>query len=344
MPDEFVKQKRKILVIRLSSLGDLVLSTAALKPLSEAGFEVFVCTKAAFASLLEGQALVSGVFPYKKDGGESEARKAFFAWVEEQRFDAILDLHDSLRTRFWRLRLRRLAPVFVARKQRLREWLVLFLRLRKLAGFGAGGRARLFRSAALKVLGHFQLPSAKEPLLLTRLDADATLFAELKERLPKAPYAVLLPGSAWEGKRWDGFPELAARLSAEQSVLVLGGREDAERAAAIRVVNPGRVVSLAGELSFKESLAAISGASLVIGNDTGMVHAAEALGVPAVMVEGPTHPSMGFSLHGKKSRIVSLDLFCRPCSKTGRICWRFGSRACLKIPAASVLDGARELR
>src|SRR4051812_3276129 len=131
----------KVLLIRLSSLGDLVLSTAALEPLRNAGYAVSVVTKSNFAPLLAGHSDIEEVFAFdKSSGGEREATAAMLAWAEKQSFRFVIDLQNSWRTWSWRRRLKAFAPVYVLGKPRLREWLVLFFRLGRLVGFGRGGR------------------------------------------------------------------------------------------------------------------------------------------------------------------------------------------------------------
>lgn len=139
----------KILLIRLSSLGDLVLATAAVAPLAAAGASVSLVTKSEFAPLFRGQPGIREVFAFDKKKGEREAREELFAWARTQGFTLILDLQNSWRTWSWRPGLRRIAPVGALGKPRLREWLVLFLRQRSVAGFGGGGRARRFRDLSL---------------------------------------------------------------------------------------------------------------------------------------------------------------------------------------------------
>src|SRR3989344_4775624 len=157
----------KVLVIRLSSLGDVVLATAAIAPLKAAACDLHFLTKASFASLLSTQEGVSSVYAYdKKEQSERAAKAALFKWIAEQKFDLIIDLHDSLRTKLWRRRLNALARVYVLKKPRWREVLVLFFRLRSF-GLGRGGRARRIREFTQFVLtneGHRLADLSAKPL------------------------------------------------------------------------------------------------------------------------------------------------------------------------------------
>jgi ADP-heptose:LPS heptosyltransferase len=319
-----------ILLIRLSSLGDIVLSTAALAPLRAAGYAVSVVTKSEFASLWKGHPDIREVYAYDKKIGETEARQEFLQWARSKNFAFVLDLQNSWRTWSWRWALRGMAPVYVLGKPRLREWLVLVFRLGKFFGFGRGGRARRFRRLAehaLAVRGQFAMDSGS----LTRLHISDEEKAAVKSLLPAGDFVVLLPGGAWKSKEWPYFSELAGLLARKAPVVVLGGANDnicESVAASARSVNK-ESRSLHGKTSLRESMAVLAHARWVIGNDTGMVHVAEALGKDVTMIEGPTHPQMGFSVYRERSLVLGLKLACRPCSKSGRICMRFGTRHCL---------------
>ncbi len=319
-------------MIRLSSLGDLVLSTGALEPLRSAGFAVSVVTKSEFAPILESHPGIQEVYRFDKKVGEKAAREALFRWAAEGGFQFVLDLQNSWRTWSWRGRLRALGPVHVLGKMRLREWLVIYLRLGRWVGFGPGGRARRYRHAAERAVAAEGRPAlASGPL--TSLFVDAGEKEKVRALLPAQDFAVLLPGGAWKTKEWPYFPELAKILARKVPVVVLGGAKDEiceEVAKGARALHP-ESRSLHGRTTLRESMAilALSEARWVIGNDTGMVHVAEALGKDVAMLEGPTHPRLGFSPYRPKSAVLGLDLVCRPCSKSGKFCVRGGSRFCL---------------
>jgi ADP-heptose:LPS heptosyltransferase len=314
-----------------------VLCTSALAPLERAGYSVSLVVKAEFATLFRDQPGIKEVFAFDKSKGESVAREELFAWAAQRKFTLILDLQNSWRTWGWRRRLTGMAPVRALSKPRAREWLILVFRLGPWLGFGRGGRARRFRSFVLRHLG---LEDQGEPL--TRLTISAAERAEVRALLPPGDFAVVLPAGAWKSKEWPYFPELARALAARVPVVVLGGSKDLvceAVAAAARAVNP-ESRSLHGRTSMRQSMAVIAEARWVVGNDTGMVHVAEALGKSVAMIEGPTHPYMGFSPYRADSAVVGLPLVCRPCSKSGRVCVRFGTRLCLRGLSAEAV-GAR---
>jgi ADP-heptose:LPS heptosyltransferase len=304
-----------------------VLCTSALAPLERAGYCVSLVTKAEFAPLFRDQPGIVEVFAFDKSKGESLAREELLQWAAARKFTLILDLQNSWRTWGWRRALSRIAPVRALSKPRAREWLIIVFRMGRWLGFGRGGRARRFREFVLNNLG---LENAGEPL--TRLAVSAAERAEIRGMVPAGDFAVVLPAGAWKSKEWPYFPELARMLAARVPVVVLGGGKDVvceTVADAARAVNP-QSRSLHGRTSMRQSMAVIAEARWVVGNDTGMVHVAEALGKSVAMIEGPTHPYMGFSPYRADSAVVGLPLVCRPCSKSGRVCVRFGTRLCLR--------------
>lgn len=331
-----MKAKRaKVLLIRLSSLGDIVLSTAALAPLRLAGFSVSVATKTEFAPLLLGHPSLEQVYGFDKkaSGGEKAAREAFLAWAASQDFAFVIDLQNSWRTWSWRRAMRRHSPVYTLAKPRIREWLVIFLRLGRWIGFQAGGRAQRFRRAAESAVLRSGARLSPNPGPLTSLQPLPSELEAVRPLLPSGDFVAILPGSAWRSKEWPYFPELARRIAGKNiPVVLLGGTKDHicdEVASAAREKHPGSL-SLHGRTTLRESMAVLALARWVIGNDTGMVHVAEALGKDVAMVEGPTHFYMGFSPYRQNSLLLGRDdLICRPCSKTGRVCVRFGTRLCL---------------
>jgi heptosyltransferase-2 len=103
-------------------------------------------------------------------------------------------------------------------------------------------------------------------------------------------------------------------------------------------------VNAIGKLSWPALARMMRDSVAVIGGDTGLIHLAEALGTPAVVLYGPTVPEMGFGPWRDESQAVGADLWCRPCGKDGRYCYRPVRRYhCLQgLEVAPVADRVRE--
>lgn len=152
----------------------------------------------------------------------------------------------------------------------------------------------------------------------------------VERRVGVRDYAVLAPGATYgSSKVWpiERFGELASRLAARtgQPLVVVGAAAERSNAARILDLSPAPGVNLAGECSVAELLAVLRGSRVTVGNDSGPVHLAAALGVPTVAIFGPT--SVDWTApRGSAVRIVRGEAPCAPCFK--RECPQ-GSAECL---------------
>ncbi len=140
------------------------------------------------------------------------------------------------------------------------------------------------------------------------------LEAELKDIVTEKT-VTLVPSANFDMKRWpvEHFQRLIELLP-EYNFVVLGGPTDTFRED-IRSVAPSRVVNLAGKSSIMGSSYIVSLSKIVISGDTGFLHSADMFGVPAIALMGPT--AFGYP-YRESSCIMSLNLKCMPCSKSGR--------------------------
>lgn len=159
-------------------------------------------------------------------------------------------------------------------------------------------------------------------------------------------YAVLHPGGNWDLKRWpvDHFAQIALRLAAAgQKVAVCGSPHEAALGARIEAAGaayPGSIVSFCGKTSFAGLVGMLSGAQMLLSNDSGPLHLAAALGTRAVGLFGPTLASLtGPVTHGK-SLIIGKDFGCElPCYFT-----QCANRVCLdRLTVDEVWAGVNDL-
>ena len=152
-------------------------------------------------------------------------------------------------------------------------------------------------------------------------------------------FAALCIGSEWATKIWPAarFAGLAEALWRQGLVPVLvGGPGEREAAAAVNSAARVKCIDTTGN-TVGEALALLSQAALCVGGDTGLVHAARALGTPTVALFGPTAP--GRHVFGPRSRAVSLALECSPCSAHGQARCPLGHHKCLRdLDVERVLD------
>lgn len=168
--------------------------------------------------------------------------------------------------------------------------------------------------------------------------------AQLRDRWPVAGarWITLLPGARWDNKRWPvgHFQELTRLLLAalpDVKISILGGKVDAPLGAAIASIQPERCLDLCGRTSLPEMVEWLRLSELVITNDTGPMHVAAALGRPVIALFGPTAPSRTGPYGAGHDVMQVKHLSCVPCLKSR--CTHPEALACLhSLTPASVSD------
>jgi len=324
-----------ILLVRFSSMGDVVLQTATIKWLrallgKEAKFS-FV-TSSEFSSLVESHPEISHVISFDRRKGEKWGTlvKKIAELDDREPVDLILDLHATLRSfrlklTFWNI------PQLTVDKRRWERFLLTKIRNVKLKKFFEHKVFGL-EPQVVRIIRDFETIFFDRRGLRRTAEyrrgphQELTSIGSLPVYEIQGDYIVLAPSASFEPKRWpvSSFVELAEKLLLErkETIVVLAGPLDKFCEAFDRISSP-RLLNLQGKTSLKESMSILSRAKICIGNDSGMNHIAEASGVPVVTIFGPTDPKFGFAPHGTSSRYVSRDMFCKPCSTTGKkTCWR----------------------
>jgi heptosyltransferase-2 len=132
-------------------------------------------------------------------------------------------------------------------------------------------------------------------------------------------FVALAPGSVWATKRWPFYSALAMALVEETRIVVVGSKDDAPLARAIRdAAGEERVIDATGRLSLLASAELISRATAIVTNDSAPLHLASAMGTPTVAIYGPTIPEFGFGPLAPQASVVQHDeLACKPCDRHG---------------------------
>lgn len=247
--------------------------------------------------------------------------------LARERYDLVYDAHRSLRTSM-------LMPWLPAgekryyRKHYVRRSLALTLKLPLLEG-------------APRMLNRYLEPL--EPLGVSWdgfgpeifVSESAEAAAAQKVRIPSDRRVAVIPSAQWPGKRWpaDRFRRTIELLldSTDLGFLVLGGRSDDFCRDICEGLSADRVQNAQGQLSIAEAAAALRSSRFGIANDTGLMHVADAVGVPVVLFLGPTSREMGCLPFHPKSVVLEHDLWCRPCSKNGQAPCVRGRRDCLLL-------------
>jgi ADP-heptose:LPS heptosyltransferase len=319
-----------ILMIRFSSMGDVVLQTATLnwlRALYGAQLRMTFVTSKEFASLVNSHPSVDDVVVFDRRGGDklSTLKKKITEIHRQKKIDLIIDMHATLRSFMLRC-LMWTIPALVIDKRRWERFLLTKIHwspVKKLLSSPVFG----LEPQVVRCLRDFEdLFGDTRSVKRTQAHVagphgELTTLGKIETTQVTGDYIVLAPSASFVPKRWhiDSFVSLARKLLASTNVdiVVLAGPEDSF-CEAFNVIEDPRLKNLQGKTSLRESMTILSGARLCVGNDSGMNHIAEAYGVPCITLFGPTDPFFGFAPHGSKSQTISKDLWCKPCSTTGK--------------------------
>ncbi len=300
---------KKILVIRFSSIGDIVLTTPVVRCIKQQipQVEVHYLTKKQYAPLLSFNPYIDKVFTIDKKVGEViNALKA-------ENYDFVVDLHKNLRSSQVLMHLGVQSGSF--NKLNKQKWLLTNFKVNLLPKIHIIDR---YYRAVKKI--HVK----NDGLGLDYFIPDSEKI-DIKSFLPDSfqnGYVVLVIGSQQQTKQIprEKMLEIIGRLN--KPVVLLGGKEDFEKAKQLMDVVGNKTFNACGSLSVNQSASIIQQASVVITPDTGMMHIAAALRKKVISVWGNTIPGFGMYPYYPKGEenftIVEVkNLRCRPCSKLG---------------------------
>lgn len=305
----------RILVIQTAFLGDVVLTTPLFRALRriypEAHLEVLVTPEA--APLVEEDPNINGLISYGKKSGESFS--AIIRNVKVRHFDLLVAPHRSHRTAL--LAFLSGIPRRIGFADAGFPWAYHRRVPRPLALHEVDRNLELLRGVGAQ-------PEPEDRVLhVGYTGAEAAMVAEVLARAGVADgesLAGLTPGSVWATKRWlpEGFGAVARGLAAKGlRPVLLGGPSDREVAAEVEALAGGAAVNAAGKTPLKALAAWMDRLSVLVTNDSSPVHVAAARGTPTVAVFGATTRDLGFAPFHERSRVLEVDLACRPCGLHG---------------------------
>jgi ADP-heptose:LPS heptosyltransferase len=317
----------KILVIRLSSIGDVILAAPLFSYLTTTypSAAITFVTDVQYADLFSDDPRLAEVIGFSKAQEQPPAGLVSTAW------DLIVDLQNSSRSRALVSSLKTLSRATFFDKLHWKRLALLLLRLNTY-DIREHVALRYIRAAG----GNIRREAVAPLRLYFREGACARAQAMFRRYTGGIvrPAIALFPFSAWKNKEWPigNFINVGRYfLTKGWNVVIMGGVDDISRAEWMRVRIGARCISLAGKLSLFESGCLLTGFTLALGNDTGMSHLARASGVKTGILYGPTTRHFGFYPFGEPQfRIFEEPLHCRPChAHGGNHCLRL-SHSCMR--------------
>lgn len=300
---------KKILLIRFSSIGDIVLTTPVIRALHQQkpGIELHFATKKRFVSILEHNPYLTHIHHFEQNIQE------IIPQLKLEKFDLVIDLHKNLRSFILKGQLGVKSVGFD--KLNIEKWLIVKFKINRLPKKHLVDRY----FDALKPLG-----IKNDFLGLDYFEGEKN--KEIKNTLPELfqkEYVVFALAGTYFTKKipFEKWQEMA-RIS-PLPILLLGGpgeRELGDRIKKEALIQP--VFNACGDLSLNQSATLIKGAELVITGDTGLMHIAAAYQKKIVSLWGNTVPDFGmypYIPQNQKNVIIleNKNLACRPCSKLG---------------------------
>lgn len=309
----------KILIVRFSSIGDIVLTTPVIRTLkSQMEAEVHYATKAEYRSILEANPYLDKIHVL------GDSLNKLISDLKMENYDLIIDLHNNLRTRILKLKLGKKS--FTFKKLNFRKWLLVNFKIDLLPHIHIVDRYMdVLKPLNIKMdslgLDHF-IPEKDE------------VEPDWLPETHRNQYAVFVIGAKFKTKQLPikRMIELCDRIN--KPIVLIGGKEDEEVAKEIeRFFQPGSkeeekaieglnkktvIFNAVGKFSINQSASVIAHAAWVFTHDTGMMHIAAAFKKPIYSIWGNTVPSFGMYPYRTQFTIFeNKKIGCRPCSKIG---------------------------
>ena len=311
----------KFLIIRFSSIGDIVLTTPVVRCLKKQVLtaEVHYLTKKAFRPILAANPYVDKIHVLEDDLG------SVIDTLRREDFDYVIDLHHNVRT----LKVKRALgkKAFAFDKLNIAKWLFTNFKINKLP-------ARHIVDRYMDTVAGFGIRNDGAGLDYF-IPAEENLKPQDIPTSHQAGYIGLVIGAAHATKRLPLHKLETICREAKQPLVLLGGREDADTARQLAAIDPVKIYNACGQFSLNESAGLVRQAKLIVTHDTGLMHIAAAFKRPVVSIWGNTVPEFGMypyygenylyhyrsdgGLFGQLPYTIMevKGLSCRPCSKIG---------------------------
>lgn len=295
----------KFLIVRFSSIGDIVLTTPVVRCLRKKYPDAIIhyLTKKKFASIVHSNPYLDKVFELEDD------LKKTIEELENEEYDHIIDLHHNLRTLRMKNAMREI-PFHSFNKLNIKKWLYTNFKINTMPDKHIVDRY-MATVISLGVVNDglgldFFIPENE------KIKEGDLPFSHLQG------YIAIAIGAAHNTKKLpvEKLQELVEKI--KFPIVLLGGKEDVVNGEKIAASDPVKIYNACGKFSLNESADIIKNSKLVISHDTGLMHIAAAFKKNTLSVWGNTVPSFGMTPYKTKYEVFQVNkLWCRPCSKTG---------------------------
>jgi ADP-heptose:LPS heptosyltransferase len=291
----------KILIIRLSSIGDIVLTTPVIRCLKKQvpEAELHYLVKASFKPVLEANPYIHKLHIYNDNSIEE---------LKQEKFDYIIDLHHNLRSLRIKKALKTTAYSF--NKLNIQKFILTTIKMNFLPD--------------VHIVDRYMETVA--PLGVKNDGQGLDYFIPEKDKIKdndipashQAGYIGVVVGAAHNTKKLPLHKLQSLCATIRHPIILLGGKEDWEMGEQIAGVDKHKVYNSCGKFNLNESADLVRRAKLIVTHDTGLMHIASAFKKPIVSIWGNTVPEFGMYPYKTAYDVFEIKrLYCRPCSKIG---------------------------
>jgi ADP-heptose:LPS heptosyltransferase len=296
----------KILIIRFSSIGDIVLTTPVVRCLKKQkpDTEIHFLTKANFSSLVENNPYISKVYTIRDKAAEIRTV------LEKEKYDLVIDLHHNLRSAQVKRALGIKAQSF--NKLNIKKWLLVNLKINKLPHVHIVDRY-------FETIKELNITNDQQGLDYFIPAKDVVDITSAFKLIVHGYHALVVGGSYYTKQIPLNKLQEICKLS-DKPLVILGGKEDIAIGERLEKEFVGKVFSACGKFNLNQSASIVQQADKVITSDTGLMHIGSAFKKDIFSLWGNTVPEFGMYpyLPGANSQILEVkNLSCRPCSKLG---------------------------
>ncbi len=310
-----LENAKKILVIRFSSLGDILLTTPFLRILHKKypSAKIDFCIKKSFADVVKHNPNVNDSFSWQSD----EELKTLVAELVLNNYDFVIDLQNNFRSRKIVKKLGK--KTFSFAKPNVRKFLLVQFKLNLLKN------EKSIPERYVEVVPELEMDGMGLELFLPENINS--------EPISEKSVIGLAPGAFHYTKRWsiEYYAKLGNMLVNKGfTIAIFGGKSDREICNSLqsKIENS---IDLSSDNKLFQTASDMKKCKLIICNDSGLMHTATAVGVPVVSIFGSTVSEFGFAPFGVESLIIeNNNLSCRPCSHIGKATCKKKHFECIK--------------
>lgn len=335
----------RILVLRFSSIGDIIQTTSVLNTLRKYYPDISIdyMTLSKYAPLLFNHSSIDKLHSVDSNNSFKSIKK-INKIINQRNFDIILDLHNSARSKLIRAITNQIQSLNVV-KPRAKRFSLFLNHHNK---FPSNFSQKTWLHKPIEKLLPEKYKISKISLSISEEERTTSKILLNNYGLDNNNYFVVIPGAAWHQKQWgvDKYISFIYQCAIKYDLtpVLLGSNKDN----ICNEINQGltiKSINLCGKTDLRQSMAIISQSKICVGSDTGFIYASEALGVHTIAILGPTSMETGAGVFSKNTlNIEDKSLWCRPCSQNGSFpCYR-GKQYCMEnISSKDVLENVEKI-